>query len=299
ASSVSGGVGAVEDLASAVSLGSCELTGNTAPAGGAVHVGSFGNLHCRDSVFDDNRSDRGGAIDALGGATSIARCTFVANESANGAHIYKDDEAQLTVDASILATGDGAALSFSPPVFDPPAIGCTDIWGNTGGDWTSPIADQLGVDGNISADPLFCVPTNADYTLASASPCLEENQSSGCPTMGAFPDAGCDVPASAPSEGSEDAVVALDLSAVPNPLPGETTLRFRLPEPSAVEVAIFDVAGKRVRTLVDVSEMAAGEHALVWDGSDEVGSRAPVGVYWCRLMAGSRSVAQRLVLISQ
>ena len=53
-----------------------------------------------------------------------------------------------------------------------PVFTCSDIHGNTGGDWVGHISDQSSVDGNFSADPLFCDVYNDDYALCANSPCL-------------------------------------------------------------------------------------------------------------------------------
>jgi flagellar hook assembly protein FlgD len=42
---------------------------------------------------------------------------------------------------------------------------------------------------------------------------------------------------------------------------------------------------------------AAGEHAAMWDGRDESGMPAPAGLYFARLVAGSRTTASRLVVV--
>jgi len=58
-------------------------------------------------------------------------------------------------------------------VVDPGSLvfDCSDIYGNDGGDWTGSIASQYGVNGNISADPLFCDAQGGDFTIDAASPC--------------------------------------------------------------------------------------------------------------------------------
>jgi hypothetical protein len=56
-------------------------------------------------------------------------------------------------------------------------------------DWSGCIADQYGLNGNISLDPLFCDPTIGDYSLFNFSPCAPANNSCG-QLMGAF-DVGC------------------------------------------------------------------------------------------------------------
>jgi len=71
----------------------------------------------------------------------------------------------------------------------------------------------------------------------------------------------------------------------PNPFAGETRLRFQIPIPSRVRLAVFDAAGRRVATLLD-GVMPAGVHSATFDAA-----RLPAGVYQCVLEAGSdRSV---------
>ena len=70
-----------------------------------------------------------------------------------------------------------------------PSFSCTDIHGNSGGDWTGCVASFLGVNGNISEDPLFCDVSSDDFHLQSDSPCAPAN-SAGCGLIGAL-DVGC------------------------------------------------------------------------------------------------------------
>jgi hypothetical protein len=75
--------------------------------------------------------------------------------------------------------------------YNPPTLVCCDIYGNAGGDWVGPIAGQLGIDGNIWADPLFCDPTNGDFTLQACSPCAPFSPPNPeCDLLGAYP-VGC------------------------------------------------------------------------------------------------------------
>ncbi|HKK69923.1 MAG TPA: FlgD immunoglobulin-like domain containing protein [Candidatus Krumholzibacteria bacterium] len=64
----------------------------------------------------------------------------------------------------------------------------------------------------------------------------------------------------------------------PNPFNPATELRFELAAPGAVQVSIFDAAGRRVRT-IDVDPLPAGEHGVRWDGTDDQGRVAASGVY--------------------
>jgi uncharacterized repeat protein (TIGR01451 family) len=69
------------------------------------------------------------------------------------------------------------------------SISCCDFWDNDGGNWVgNEIIGQLGQNGNIEADPLYCSPPDEDYSIADASPCSADN--STCGQIGAFP-VGC------------------------------------------------------------------------------------------------------------
>ena len=80
----------------------------------------------------------------------------------------------------------------------------------------------------------------------------------------------------------------------PNPSRGDVRLGFALARPGEVSLEIFDVAGRRVRTLARGSR-AAGEHACRWDGRDGDGRRAGAGLYLARLVAGGETLTRRIV----
>ncbi len=81
----------------------------------------------------------------------------------------------------------------------------------------------------------------------------------------------------------------------PNPFSPSTRLRFTLPEAAAATVRVYDVAGRRVATLVD-GPVAAGDHELTWDGRDEAGRRLAAGMYLARLDAAGVTRTVRMVL---
>ena len=74
----------------------------------------------------------------------------------------------------------------------------------------------------------------------------------------------------------------------PNPFNPSTTLRFAVPSDGAVQMAVYDVTGRHVRTLVD-RHVEAGEHSVVWDGRDDAGRSAASGVYIVRLALSGES----------
>ncbi len=84
----------------------------------------------------------------------------------------------------------------------------------------------------------------------------------------------------------------------PNPFTASTRIAYWIPAGGTAHavVAIYDVAGKRVKTIVD-GDMAPGRHETAWDGTDDAGGRVPAGVYICRVDAAGSSATQRLILI--
>jgi flagellar hook assembly protein FlgD len=84
----------------------------------------------------------------------------------------------------------------------------------------------------------------------------------------------------------------------PNPFNPETTLRYVLPEVADVRLVIYDLRGRRVRTLVQGYQEPGG-YAVVWDGRDGAGREVASGIYCYRLEAVDRGFVQtkRMVLI--
>jgi flagellar hook assembly protein FlgD len=93
-------------------------------------------------------------------------------------------------------------------------------------------------------------------------------------------------------------VVRLELlPVVPSPSSGRTTFTFLVPAPGGrVRLAVFDVAGRRVRVLYD-GPAVAGRHALGWDGRDDGGRHLASGVYFARLSLGDETRNRRLVIM--
>jgi len=82
----------------------------------------------------------------------------------------------------------------------------------------------------------------------------------------------------------------------PNPFNPSTEIRFRLGQPAAVELAVHNVLGQKIRTLV-LGNIPGGEHSVVWDGRDEGGRTLSSGVYFYRLRWENRVLTRRMVLI--
>lgn len=68
----------------------------------------------------------------------------------------------------------------------------------------------------------------------------------------------------------------------PNPTIGPVTIAYTLPRPVHVQLAIYNVLGRRIAVLKD-GYQRAGEHHIQWDGRTAVGGNVGAGVYFCRL----------------
>ncbi len=82
--------------------------------------------------------------------------------------------------------------------------------------------------------------------------------------------------------------------AWPNPGRPPIALRFTMPRSGRVSLELFDLAGRRVRTLVS-EERAAGGHDVWWDGRDQAGQRAAAGIYFARMRAATFEARTRFV----
>jgi len=72
----------------------------------------------------------------------------------------------------------------------------------------------------------------------------------------------------------------------PNPFNPSTTISYALPYSSNVELTIYDITGKVVRTFNEEVQ-SAGYQNIVWNGTNQNGSRVSSGIYFYRFKAAS------------
>jgi hypothetical protein len=84
--------------------------------------------------------------------------------------------------------------------------------------------------------------------------------------------------------------------AQPNPFRGSAALAFSLAQGGSVELAIYSVDGRRVRTLVSGAR-EPGEYRQAWDGRDDQGQQTGAGVYYARLVAGKVRMTRTIVYL--
>lgn len=76
----------------------------------------------------------------------------------------------------------------------------------------------------------------------------------------------------------------------PNPFNPTTRIRFELPDPGHVALAVYDVTGRKVRVLVD-EYRNPGEHEVLWNGRDDSGMPAASGIYFYTISVTGTSEA--------
>jgi hypothetical protein len=95
----------------------------------------------------------------------------------------------------------------------------------------------------------------------------------------------------------EDLPATLRITAAcPNPFNPATVISFFLAETGTARLEVFDITGRRVRTLVH-GFLRAGGHALPWDGCDDIGRPVSSGVYLARLGMGGISATSKMTLV--
>ncbi len=82
----------------------------------------------------------------------------------------------------------------------------------------------------------------------------------------------------------------------PNPFNPSTTISFDLHKESAVHLQVLDISGARIATLVH-EVFAAGQHNIVWNGTDDSGRSVSSGVYLYQIQAGDVTSTKRMILI--
>ncbi len=84
----------------------------------------------------------------------------------------------------------------------------------------------------------------------------------------------------------------------PNPFNPVTTIRVDVPAGASLHTSlvIYDLRGRRVRTLVD-GPLGGGSHLFTWDGRDDRGESVPSGAYIYRVSRGDRVLSRKMLLM--
>ena len=85
----------------------------------------------------------------------------------------------------------------------------------------------------------------------------------------------------------------------PNPLNSinsETTIEFELKKSGRTEVAIYNIKGQKVKTLID-ERLNLGEHSLVWNGKDKKGKQVASGIYFYKVEQNKETKVKKMIVI--
>ena len=142
------------------------------------------------STFSGNHALYGGALASFQDAeTNLENCTITGNSAEFSGGGLFCHESSPRVTASIIAFQDGTGIAAQGGAV--PMITCTDLFGNSQGDWVGNISDQAASQENLSADPIFCSDNpgvDNVFSLQDNSPCGPE--ANPCGALGAWP-VGC------------------------------------------------------------------------------------------------------------
>ncbi|MEW5922800.1 MAG: T9SS type A sorting domain-containing protein [Candidatus Zixiibacteriota bacterium] len=82
----------------------------------------------------------------------------------------------------------------------------------------------------------------------------------------------------------------------PNPFNSCTVIEYSLPSKSPVTIAIYNLLGQKVRTLVKM-EQAAGNYSIIWDGMDNIGEQVSSGIYFYRMETDQFTQTRKMILL--
>ena len=75
-----------------------------------------------------------------------------------------------------------------------------------------------------------------------------------------------------------------------------TTIRFDLPAAGPIDLAVYDVTGRRVRTLVS-GALNAGSHDVIWWGRDDTGGELASGLYFYKMQTDEKTLTRKMLLL--
>ena len=260
---------------------------------GIIYLSGNSNVDLENCLVVNNIANAHGVFFSYGGRSKIMHSTFFNNTTGDpGAAIGLAYSDTVFVMNSIVYSNDPASFYMAPnEQWEPLIIDHTDAEGGESAVINGNISEVIWGTGNIDADPLFCGPGIGDYHLAENSPCVGTGENGA--SMGAF-GVGC------------GAILLTDRGMIPlkillhqnypNPFNPLTTLRYDLPENALVNITIYDMMGRQVKTLIN-GQQSAGHTSLQWNATNNDGLPVPAGIYLYILQAGELKQTKKMVLL--
>jgi len=187
-------------------IAGCEISGCSSAGGGGIyayycdpvitgtHISDCiaanygGGIYCyhADASLDhclldgDDAGTSGGGLCAYESAPSLTGCTFTGcGAGSRGGGVYASTNGYPVLTNTMVVFSTGGEGVYGTTGFSGATVTCCDVYGNAGGNYGGSISNRTGIDGNISADPLFCDAAASNYGLQGISPCLPGNNSCG------------------------------------------------------------------------------------------------------------------------
>jgi len=86
------------------------------------------------------------------------------------------------------------------------------------------------------------------------------------------------------------------LSVLPNPFRNSVRIDYVVPYTKNINLTIYDVCGKKVRTLIDKVHNQ-GDFSIIWDARDDYDKQVSAGIYFCRIKAEGNVLTNKLILL--
>ena len=293
--------GGMFTLAARPLLQDCLFMSNSAmtQGGGAALRESSRTVFDNVTFIGNYAEERGGAIYKHEGETVILRnCTLHWNRAPDASGVFVDTYGSIAVFENTLITSgiEGSALKCTGS--GSAVLVCSDLYHNEGGDWVGSIAGQYGLDGNISADPLYCDAAALDLTIQDDSPCVPFSPpNEECDLIGAHP-IGCTGFSAVEELTLAPRAIFLGASR-PNPFLGGTQIAYgisRRAGETPVSLKVYRATGQRVCTLVE-GHQPQGFYTVAWHGRNDRGVEVPGGVYFYQLAVDGRQYTRKVTLI--
>jgi subtilisin family serine protease len=303
--------------------------------GGAIYIEFSSALIERNVIISNSASEGGGIFCAENSLPEIVNNTFY-NNSADvvGGISWVGDG--ITIKNNIVSSSQAGGIKCGSEQFDisyndvwnngeEDYIDCEDLGESTGVNINGTPCDDFH---NISEDPIFEDAASHNFHLKGGSPCIDAgdpdypspNGDRDTIDIGAFefPEWGTEeheAEIEGPIHAEKDSsiipfpkqpalpdtalVIPTEFSLTqnnPNPFNLSTVIEYGLPRDVKVSLVVYNVLGRKVKTLVNEFQ-TAGFKRVEWNGKDNSGKKVASGVYYYELKAGEFSQTRKMVLM--
>jgi predicted outer membrane repeat protein len=297
----------------AVLCGFSITNGATSTNGGGINCFNSSKPRLENvTIYGNSAQGYGGGIYSSTNCNpSLVNVIITGNTASDGGGVYCHDSSNPSLVNSILWNNSPQEIYFADSGDSNSIIvAYSDVQGSEAGIETNNNGTVNWLGGNIDSDPLFVDAGNGDFHLQGGSLCIDagaalfvlegdtlinldaDDYIGAAPDMGAF-----EYETTSITNHFELMPTGFSLyQNYPNPFNSTTTLSYYLPQKAHVKIAIYDILGRQVRSMVSSVE-EAGYKSITWDAKDDLGKPVSSGVYLYQIRAGGFAKACRMVLL--